>query len=250
MKIGVISDIHGNLQALESVLESIYSHGIKELYCLGDIIGYGADPEACIKLIQKYAKFTIIGNHEAALLGKFDLNKFNPKAKAALKWTGNHLSSDSLNYISSLEYIHKNRDFTLVHGSLIKPENFKYIKNEEIAEENLKICSTVLCFFGHTHKPQIFHQVDNQTIIENKDEFYYQDGPILANPDSVGQPRGEDLRTSYLIWDKLEQKIERFRLNYDVNLAVKRIQDEKIPLNTGENLLKGYEFDKKSEKSL
>ncbi len=240
MKRAVISDIHGNLAAFEQVLEDIQRRGIEEIYCLGDIIGYGPDPRACIELAKRFP-VNLLGNHEEAVL--FGAIGFNPKAKIAIDWTREQLSLKSepqernrelWNFIGGLAKQHKEGSFLYVHGSPRDPTR-EYIFKQDYQDRKKmdEIFSSPadmhwqVCFAGHTHYPGIFSQGHPYAFLEPQDigyEFPYaaRKMRILVNVGSVGQPRDGDWRASYVIVD--EECIRFVRLDYDVQRTVLRFK--------------------------
>lgn len=240
MKRAVISDIHGNLAAFESVLADIQRRGIEEIYCLGDIIGYGPDPRACIDLARGFA-LNLLGNHEEAVL--FGAIGFNPKAKTAIDWTREQLSLRSepqeknrelWNFIGGLAKQHREGRYLFVHGSPRDPTR-EYIFKQDYQDRKKmdEIFASPdsnwqICFAGHTHHPGIFAQDHPYVFLEPHDignEYDYAASRtrILVNVGSVGQPRDGDWRASYVIVD--DRAIQFVRLDYDVQRTVRRFRD-------------------------
>ncbi len=243
MKRAIISDIHANLTAFEAVLRDIEKRGAEEVYCLGDIIGYGPDPRACLDLARAFP-VNLLGNHEEAVL--FGAIGFNPKAKAAIDWTREQLSlptepveknRDLWNFIGSLVKQHVDGDFLYVHGSPRDPTR-EYIfyqdwqdrkKMDEIFASPPDI-SWQICFTGHTHYPGIFTQDQPYRFIEPRAINYFLDredlkNRAIINVGSVGQPRDGDRRASYVILD--DGSIRFVRLEYDVKRTVERFKQHR-----------------------
>ncbi|WP_145035170.1 metallophosphoesterase family protein [Caulifigura coniformis] len=202
----VISDIHGNLEALEAVLSDISSQGIKEIYCLGDVIGYGPNPRECIDLVMKNCQVTILGNHDQAAL--FDPEGFNAAAERSIFWTRHMLESGPGNerrweYLGELPRMRKEEQFLFVHGSARNPLN-EYVFPEDIYNQRKmeRIFGLVehYCFQGHTHIPGVFTE---ESTFQSPDEFDYRyeftDRKTLVNVGSVGQPRDTDNRACYVV---------------------------------------------------
>jgi predicted phosphodiesterase len=241
VKRAVISDIHANLAAFEAVLEHIEKQSVDEIYCLGDVIGYGPDPIACIELATRFP-VNLLGNHEDAVL--FKPLGFNPKAKLAIEWTKNQLNHKSLSedkkrelwtFISDLERIHQEGSFLFVHGSPREPIR-EYIfkqdyqdrrKMDEIFAAPPDVAWKV-CFAGHTHHPGIFTQTHPYAFHEPGElggvfRHCAVDHKILVNVGSVGQPRDGDWRSSYVIVD--DEEIRFHRLEYDVQRTIRRFKE-------------------------
>ena len=238
MRRAVISDIHANLAAFEAVLDHIAKQGVDEIYCLGDIIGYGPDPRACIELARPFP-VNLLGNHEEAVL--FGAIGFNPKAKIAIDWTRQQLSLKSepadvnrglWNFIGALVKQHKADHCLFVHGSPRDPTR-EYIFKQDYQDrkkmdEIFSSPSDVdwqVCFAGHTHHPGIFVQDHPYVFLEPGEvgyEYRYAGlkKRILVNVGSVGQPRDGDWRASYVIVD--DQDIHFHRLEYDVQRTIRR----------------------------
>lgn len=226
----IISDIHANLDALEVVLADIEQRGITEIYCLGDIIGYGPDPRNCIDLIMSKAKVTLLGNHDQAAL--FDPEGFNPGAERAIFWTREQLEKGDprgnekrWEFLGDLPRFHKEEKFLFVHGSARNPLN-EYVFPEDIYNQRKmeKIFGLVerYCFQGHTHVPGVF----TETLKFHRPEelnFRYQLGneKVLVNVGSVGQPRNGDPRAQYVVLD--DMTVNFVRVEYDFNTTAKKI---------------------------
>ena len=241
MKRAIISDIHGNLAAFETVLEDIRRQGIEEIYCLGDIIGYGPDPRACIELARGFP-VNLLGNHEEAVL--YTAIGFNPKAKVAIDWTRDQLNLKSepqeknreiWNFIGGLAKSHKEGSFLYVHGSPRDPTR-EYIFKQDYQDRKKmdEIFSAPpdvnwqVCFAGHTHHPGIFAQ-DHPYVFLEPHEVNYEypwatlKTKILVNVGSVGQPRDGDRRAAYVVVD--DEKIYFRRLEYDVQRTIRRFKE-------------------------
>jgi diadenosine tetraphosphatase ApaH/serine/threonine PP2A family protein phosphatase len=242
LKRAIISDIHANLAAFERVLADIGEQGVTEVYCLGDIIGYGPDPRKCLDLARTLA-LNLMGNHEEAVL--FGAVGFNPKAKKAIEWTVDQLNlSDEpqeknrelWNFIGSLARQKREGRFLFVHGSPRDPTR-EYIfkqdfrdrkKMDDIFSSPPESSDWQVCFAGHTHHPGIFAQAGPYRFIEPQEienRYPYSSDPtrILVNVGSVGQPRDGDPRISYVVVD--EEFITFRRLDYEIERTVRRFND-------------------------
>lgn len=232
MKRALISDIHANLEALESVLADIESQGVTEIYCLGDVIGYGPSPRECIDLIMKKCKLCILGNHDQGAL--FDPEGFNSTAEQAIFWTRDQLESPQgspadnarrWDFLGELPRNHRENGFLFVHGSARNPLN-EYVFPEDIYNQRKmeRIFSLIErhCFQGHTHVPGVFTSHPRFLNPEDIDgEFRLTDEKVMINVGSVGQPRDGDPRSCYVI---IDEDVVRFRrIEYPVETTVQKI---------------------------
>lgn len=232
MRQALISDIHGNLEALQAVLADIASQEVDELFCLGDVVGYGPNPNECLDLVMRRSKMTILGNHDQAAL--FDPDGFNPVALRAIYWTRDQLDTGSVqavnrrwDFLSDLPRQHHQDKFLFVHGSPRDATN-EYVFPETIYDKN-KMESMFqrvpqYCFQGHTHMPGIFTP-DLEFIRPNQCEGVFSLGKekLMINVGSVGQPRDEDERACYAILDHTAKKILFRRVPYDFDTTAKKI---------------------------
>jgi predicted phosphodiesterase len=229
----IISDIHANLEALQAVLADIRQQGITEIYCLGDIIGYGPNPCECIDTVIDHCKLCLLGNHDQAAL--FDPEGFNAGAERAIFWTRKQLESSSgadsdrrWEFLGELPRMHKDGNFLFVHGSARNPLN-EYVFPEDIYNQRKmeRIFGLVdkYCFQGHTHIPGVFTEDLNFLAPEELD-FKYQLGPgkVLVNVGSVGQPRNGDSRSSYVVLDD-NNTVNFKRVPYNVETTKKKIYE-------------------------
>jgi len=228
----IISDIHGNLEALEGVLAEIRSEGIEEILCLGDIVGYGPNPCECIDLVRETCSLCLLGNHDQGAL--FDPEGFNAGAERAIFWTRKMLESgnsrateERWEFLGELPRVHKEGDFLFVHGSARNPLN-EYVFPEDIYNqrkmESIFALVTKYCFQGHTHIPGVFTEDLNFHAPEEID-FQYQlgDTKVLINVGSVGQPRNGDSRASYVVLDP--PMVHFRRVSYDFESTAAKIYD-------------------------
>ncbi len=223
MRQALISDIHGNLEALQAVLADIATQSVDGIVCLGDVVGYGPNPNECLDLVMRRASRTILGNHDQAAL--FDPDGFNPVALRAIYWTRDQLNVGTKqvvnrrwDFISELERFYQNDKFLFVHGSPRDPTN-EYVFPETIYDKN-KIDSMFqrvpqYCFQGHTHMPGIFTP-DLEFIRPSQCDYVFPLGKekLMINVGSVGQPRDEDNRACYVILDYDAKRIYYRRVDY------------------------------------
>ncbi len=231
MKILIISDIHANLTALETVLADAGS--VDATWCLGDLVGYGPDPEQSVNLIRQLPNLVcVMGNHDAAVLNQIDTAAFNPEARLALRWTLDKLSTDNLDFLRSLPHTQELDLVTLVHGSPRQPV-WEYLLDTRTATANFNHFNTPYCFVGHTHLPVLYYLSDeNETasliIPENNTQLTLAPRTI-ANPGSVGQPRDRDSRAAYGILDTEEYILHFRRVPYDIPAVQARMRKAGLP---------------------
>ena len=231
MRYGIFADIHGNLEAFEAVLEALASEQIEQYLCVGDIVGYGANPRECIQKVKQLDTITICGNHDWASVGLFDISYFNPHAKEAVLWTEQQLLAEDREFLRTLKLIYRNKVLTLVHGTLNNPEEFRYIFDVYTARETLELTDTNICFVAHSHVPLVIFKEQNNKIgyllqpkIEISSNVVY-----VINVGSVGQPRDGDARACFCIYDSESKIVEIRRVNYDIKEAQNKIIRASLP---------------------
>lgn len=234
MRCLVISDIHANLAALEAVLAD--AAPFDRIWCLGDLVGYGPDPNECIERIREFDHVCIAGNHDWAALGKLDLNQFNSDARAANAWTHEQLTPTNRLYLERLPTKRFEDGFLLVHGSPREPI-WEYVLDIDQAAANFNQFKTAICLVGHTHVPLGFvHDQDSDEyhmLIPPYPEPVRLSNPhmrMILNPGSVGQPRDGDPRASYAILDTEAQTWELHRVAYPVEATQQRMRTQNLPL--------------------
>ena len=230
----VISDIHGNLEALEAVLEDV-PDGVEEIYCLGDVIGYGASPNECCESVRSYEMPVISGNHDLAVTDlSTDLAWFNPVAAAAIQWTREQLTPDNAEFLRTRPRMLQSEETLFVHGSVRDPD--EYILNGTVAWENLAVLTAdypnvQVCFFGHTHVKTVVPSPDGPSSGSHDTLDLSSGGPYLVNPGSVGQPRDGDTFASYVLAENTqdETRIAYRFVEYDVEKAQDKIRAAGLP---------------------
>ncbi len=239
MRYAIISDIHANHDALTAVLDDIDREKVERIVCLGDVVGYGAEPRECITALRERNVLTIAGNHDYAAIGKTNINYFNAYAKEATLWTRKVCTQEDKDYLKGLALVEYLDDFTMVHGTLYAPELFDYILTTYDAYLSLQLLETPVCFFGHSHVPINF--VWEEMISFNYDrEIEVKDGvKMLVNVGSVGQPRDDNPKACYALFDTDAQRILIKRIEYDVEAAARKIRDAGLPPALGERLKYG-----------
>jgi diadenosine tetraphosphatase ApaH/serine/threonine PP2A family protein phosphatase len=227
MKFAVVSDIHSNWQALEAVLADM-PH-VDEVLCLGDVVGYGANPNQCLDLVREKGWPTLVGNHDRACTDVDILEWFNEDAARAIEWTVGRLGADRLGWLAALPDTNEiGGEVLLVHGSP-RDHIYEYILDAPTAEANLALIDGQVCFHGHTHVPGIFRHEGGRLVHEYEVGTFKLSSSELVNPGSVGQPRDGVPDASYAIWDRSAGTFEFRRVPYDREGAKKAIRDAKLP---------------------
>ena len=219
MLYGVFSDVHANYEALKAVLAFFRENKVSRFICCGDLVGYGPQPAECVREVMGLPGLSIVlGNHDAAVIGKIELRWFNHNARAAIEFAGKKLSADELAYLAALPETVKTGDFTLVHGSPRQPLT-EYLLSETNFMENLACWETSPCFMGHSHMPVYFRVSGGfppETDFLRPMSKVMLDGVrYMLNPGSVGQPRDGNPRASCGLYDPRKKIFELFRLDYD-----------------------------------
>ena len=242
MRYGLISDIHGNLEALEAVLAELKKERVNKYLCLGDIVGYGANPKECIEIVRALKPAALIaGNHEWGVLGLLELSYFNEQAQAAIEWTGNIISGSDAEYLKTAKLFYSAGDTTLVHGSLEEPKEFFYIFDANDTYKTFRLLKTKMCFVGHSHVPGIFY-FDGHKPAKVKDVKVKieRDKQYVVNIGSVGQPRDGDPRAAFAIYDEGDSTVEIKRVSYDIEAAQRKIVAAGLPANLASRLAEGH----------
>ena len=240
MRIGLFSDVHGNLPALEAVLKSLTKENCDVCFCGGDIVGYGADPCACIEVIQSKSIASIAGNHDWAALGKIDTTYFNPLAQEAVLWTSRQLQNPHKDFLERLPLVLTTEFFNLTHGTLDAPENFSYVTGVHSAMATFQLMDRNICFVGHLHVP-FFYMDDGRSVQESPLPRIpiTQRNKYIVNVGSVGQPRDGNPGAAYCVFDTTEQVVRIERVAYDVVEAQQRIRKAGLPWPLAERLAYG-----------
>lgn len=230
MRIALFSDIHSNLQALEAVLADIKDQSVDRLVCLGDIVGYAANPSECLQLVTESGATVVLGNHDQECCREGGLQGYNRLALAGLEYSRTELSSAQKDQLSKTPY-HKDEDgYTLVHASLFLPHRFPYVIELMDAAISLERQQQSLCFIGHTHVPKVWHAGEELAELTAKDEVHLPSmGNFLVNVGSVGQPRDRDARACYVIYDAEKAHVTFRRLEYNLEAAQSAIVDAGLP---------------------
>ena len=231
MRYLVLSDVHANFTAMQAVLAD--APAFDEIWCLGDLVGYGPNPNECVERIQDFAHISLAGNHDWASLGKLDLSSFNTDARTASIWTQTTLSPASRDYLHALPTHTEQGQFHMAHASPREPV-WEYILDANLAYANFSHFTAPICLVGHTHIPVIFELDEEQHRCKTVPSTL--DGPVplgsrrlIINPGSVGQPRDGDPRSSYALLDLEEMTWEFRRVEYAVEITQERMRARGLP---------------------
>jgi diadenosine tetraphosphatase ApaH/serine/threonine PP2A family protein phosphatase len=237
VRYAILSDIHGNLEALDAVLADASSR-VDGVLCLGDVVGYGADPVACVERVAERADAVVAGNHEHGVAGLMDLAWFNPRARAAAEWTRGRLDDDHLAWLAARPLIADVEDATLVHASPARPAEWEYIVSADDGYDAFAAFATRLCFVGHSHCPGAWSVGSSGREHEPAaTEVELEHGRrYLVNVGSVGQPRDRDPRAAYALWDVAERRVTIRRVPYDLATARAKILAAGLPRFLAERL--------------
>lgn len=240
MRYAIISDIHGNLEALEAVLEHIRGLKVDQTVCLGDVVGYGASPNECCEVLREAEIPTICGNHDAVACGIEEPWGFNPVALQAVMWTRQSLSKENLDWLKNLPDNMQFKDFLATHGSPTDRDCYLFTWEDVLPHLSYVAESQYdLCFFGHTHSPGIF-SADGIYSVDEDSKFALGEGKtFFINPGSVGQPRDGDPRAAYGLYNSAKREYEHVRVAYPVEVAAAKIIEAGLPAFLAERLALG-----------
>jgi diadenosine tetraphosphatase ApaH/serine/threonine PP2A family protein phosphatase len=247
VRYAVLSDVHGNLEALSTVLADAASEGALGILCLGDAVGYGADPAPCIELLGERSTRMVAGNHEHGALGLLDVRWFNSAARAAALWTRDRLGADHRSFLSGLPLATTHGEATCVHASPRRPEEWDYLLSAEDGFQAFGDFATRLCFVGHSHRPGVWSLGSSGPAYEDLAGPAFHDRRIpfhdgrryIINVGSVGQPRDRDPRAAYVLWDEDERSVTLRRVTYDHKAAAAKILRAGLPRALADRLAHG-----------
>jgi diadenosine tetraphosphatase ApaH/serine/threonine PP2A family protein phosphatase len=233
----ILSDLHGNLEALEAVLADLDGVKPASVVCLGDFVGYGASPNECIERTRPRLEEAVIGNHDLAAIGKLGLRSFHDDAAAAARWTDTALTPANRAWLESLPYERIWRGMRLVHAAPSAPAQWRYVLSPRDALAEFGTFQERVCFIGHSHFPCVFDRGAHDLRFRRDDEVRMEKGHrYLVTVGSVGQPRDGDPRACYMLYDEGRETLRNVRLEYDVDAAMRRIRAAGLPEFLAERL--------------
>ncbi|HWL54736.1 MAG TPA: metallophosphoesterase family protein [Chthoniobacteraceae bacterium] len=239
MRFAIFGDIHANLEALTAVLEDAHDAGCTHHVCIGDIVGYNANPHECIEMIRELGCPVVKGNHDEQAYMNDDLENFNPLAEEAIRWTREHLTDSDKGWLQSLRLVRQVRDFSVVHATLDTPQQWGYVFNQLDAAASFNYQYTNVCFYGHTHAPRAYVR-DGTVRAVPLDILAIEPGKkYFINVGSVGQPRDGDWHASYCIYHADKNYVELRRIEYDIHTAQDKVVDAGLPQRLADRLALG-----------
>jgi predicted phosphodiesterase len=239
MRYAVIADIHANLEALEVVLADIKEQKCTHYCCVGDVVGYNANPKECLDIVRAMGMPVVKGNHDEYCSSEEELEGFNPHAAEAVNWTRKQISKEDRQWLRDLKYVRLVASFSMVHATLDGPQRWGYVFDRLAAAASFTYQNTSVCFFGHTHVPVAFVR-DNQVRGGTYSKFRVEPGKkYFVNVGAVGQPRDGNPKAGYVVYDLDEGSIELRRLDYDIPKAQKKIVEAGLPQRLADRLALG-----------
>jgi predicted phosphodiesterase len=244
MRLGILSDIHANYEALSAAVEAFKSENVQSYYCLGDTVGYGGSPNECADVVRDLVQATILGNHDAAVAGRMDYSYYYEAARHALDTHASLLSKDNHEWLKGLPYQIRleKEDVLLCHGSPVRLEEFEYIFAPEQARECLPIYDELahITLIGHSHLCKVFALTPNS--VEELPPVDFDLAPnkkYIVSVGSIGQPRDYDNRASYTVYDSDKKRFEFKRVEYDIESAAEKVLRAKLERNFAHRLFIG-----------
>lgn len=232
MRVAILSDVHSNLHALTKALSIIDSRNIDSIACLGDIVGYGGNPNECVEIVRKRCNVTLLGNHDAASLDLSVSRHFTTYARMSAEWTIEHLSQENKVFLGSLSLTESLSGIFLVHASPFKPAEWNYIFSRADARDAFGHFSERICFVGHSHVPGVFGETSGS-------EHFSSSERCIVNVGSVGQPRDGNPALSFGIFDVDRWEYENVRVDYDIKGAADAIINAGLPRALADRLWSG-----------
>jgi predicted phosphodiesterase len=251
MQLAILSDVHSNLPALEAVLDDVAESEADELWCLGDVVGYGAQPDDCARLVAERCSLSLVGNHDLAVLGELDISSFSPAAAAAVEWTQSNCERTTIEFLRGLEPADTDREVALYHASPRDPV-WEYVLWADQAADCIAVQAKRVSFIGHSHVALYFAAAnrDSGSPPPSDDavrgaqaghgtELELDQGRWLINPGSVGQPRDGDPRAAWLELDTEEWTARYHRVQYEIDRAAEAIETAELPTQLARRLYLG-----------
>lgn len=236
MKFAIIADIHANLEALEVVLADAKTERCTHYACLGDVVGYNANPKECLDIVRTMGMPCVKGNHDEYCSMDINLDGFNPQAAEAVQWTRQQLTEEDRQWLRDLKYLRLVANFTIVHATLDGPQRWGYVFDKLAAAASFTYQNTSLCFFGHTHVPVAFIR-DSVVRGGTYSKFKIEPGrKYFINVGSVGQSRDGVAKATYVVYDMQEGTVDLRRLDYDIPKTQAKIRAAGLPERLAERL--------------
>ena len=245
MKFALIADIHANLEAFQTVLADIKEQKCTHYACVGDVVGYGPNPQECLQIVRSMGMPVVKGNHDVSCSMDEELDGFNPHAAEAVMWTRNQLTAEERQWLKDLKYFRMVTSFSMVHATLDGPQRWGYVFDKLAAAASFPYQNTPVCFFGHTHVPLAFIREPSATgnsVVKGGTYSKFKVDPTkkyFVNVGSVGQPRDNNPKAAYVVYDLDEATIELRRLDYDIAAVQKKILAAGLPPRLAERLTYG-----------
>jgi predicted phosphodiesterase len=242
MLIALLSDVHGNLPAFEAVIADVDAEGVDEIWCLGDLVGYGAEPDACVELARERCDLCLAGNHDLVVTGEIDIADFSSSAAAAAQWTREHIAADALEFLRGLKPQLDGREIGLYHASPRDPV-WEYVLSSWQADECMDLMEARVSAVGHSHVALLFHRSGEGQVegspAEGGLERDLSQGEWLLNPGGVGQPRDGDPRAAWLLLDTEDWRAQWRRVEYPIERAASAIEEAGLPAVLAQRLFTG-----------
>lgn len=239
MRFAIFGDIHANLEAFETVLADALDQGCNAYICLGDVVGYNANPRECMELVRSLKCPVVKGNHDDYASSESSLESFNPLAEVAIQWTRDQLNTSEKRWLGGLPLVSEIYGFMIVHATLEDPGGWGYVLNQLDAAASFFKQTTQLCFFGHTHAPRAYIKDSSvvglpfdHLVVESRKKYF-------VNVGSVGQPRDGDWRAAYVVFDEEKRMIRLRRLAYDLQKTQEKILFSGLPPRLADRLAFG-----------
>src|SRR3954452_23491481 len=239
MRFAIFGDIHANLEALQAVMADAAAHEVTHYVCLGDVVGYNANPHECVEIVRNMECPVVKGNHDEQASLDESSRDFNALAEMAINWTREHLSDADKQWLRALPFTRAVRDFTIVHATLDTPEQWGYVFNTLDATASFTYQHSTVCFFGHTHVACAFVRDDGVKRVKTDQLMIEPDKKYFINTGSVGQPRDGDWRAAYCIYHADNNCVEQRRIKYDLATAQNKIIKAGLPKLLAERLKLG-----------
>jgi len=242
LRFGIVSDIHGNLAALDAVLRLLADQGAERYVCCGDLVGYGPEPAECIERVRSLGATTVAGNHDHGVVGKLALDRFNAAAEAALGWTTGRINDRGREYLDSLPLTAAAGPLFVVHASPTGPGEWRYVVDRADADAELDRLTGSLCVLGHTHVPVVWERVGDGPVrrLPGQQLVLREDAKYLVNAGSVGQPRDGDPRACCMLYDEGSRELAIHRVGYDIAGVQRLMLDAGLPVVLATRLAAGF----------